>query len=687
MESFYGGKSGASFVVVKSFSSVEEMVKNFQKGPEYSDVHYNEYVLINTENKNDKDNGKLYRRGYDYTNNLGGAIYVGSIVGPAGKAPMLELTTIAEVENQKNNEGEERYSSGSYAPTENLIPGKNADGTFNDAIEWACVSARDENGEDTIAYIGFKFPYLVEEFTAKSVNPYYHRDSEESGFKNTDLIERMDNGEHPYYESWHINIPQGIKGDTFKNFRVMVADNTIKEYDGQEDDIDNRRQVLVYDYYHFDKEEGGEPTTIYLGDYNMIKNISVADDGTITIDYLHDDSKIYSNLLKWIDRVTLDEKDHFTVQYNYDKKDEEGNSLTTYETDLDWVNNININSEGKVTIYWSTGKIEQLETGLRWITSMQTQADGTIIVNYNDGTHQTFSNVIKYVDSVTLDKDGTFTVKYNNGEKDYTTKLLWVADVIIAKDGTVTIVYNDGTNTQYNKLLKYIKSISINENQKFFITYNTGETEEINDIIKFIKNIYIDDDTNENSDTHDYKLHVVYNTDNDEIGTAIGQATNYILETAIDTDEKKDYHYLVYYSNGNIRDALDDNIKRTYKGKDGWLDLGSVKDDAGILIGFNIAATAENQLNNISTAIEYLNTEYPDGLTDAKNYGKIVTIGDENQNKLFYAFDYNKHTWYYLGTFNNDSVWIILGHEDDSDIETQKSKLSIGGVWFIVENK
>ena len=41
MESFYGGKSGASFVVVKSFSSVEEMVKNFQKGPEYSDVHYN----------------------------------------------------------------------------------------------------------------------------------------------------------------------------------------------------------------------------------------------------------------------------------------------------------------------------------------------------------------------------------------------------------------------------------------------------------------------------------------------------------------------------------------------------------------------------------------------------------------------------------------------------------------------
>ena len=90
--------------------------------------------------------------------------------------------------------------------------------------------------------------------------------------------------------------------------------------------------------------------------------------------------------------------------------------------------------------------------------------------------------------------------------------------------------------------------------------------------------------------------------------------------------------------------------------------------------------------NEACSYVSYLFSEaagiYP--ITPASTMAEKV---DELSNKGFYAFDYNKHTWYYLGTFNNDSVWIILGHEDDSDIETQKSKLSIGGVWFIVENK
>ena len=51
MESFYGGRPGASFVIVKSFISIAEMIANFKQGPNYTDVHFDEYVLINTENK------------------------------------------------------------------------------------------------------------------------------------------------------------------------------------------------------------------------------------------------------------------------------------------------------------------------------------------------------------------------------------------------------------------------------------------------------------------------------------------------------------------------------------------------------------------------------------------------------------------------------------------------------------
>jgi hypothetical protein len=680
MQSFYGGKSGASFVIVKSFPSVAEMVANFQQGPDYSTVHYNEYVLINTENKNDKDNGKLYRRGYDYTNNLGGAIYIGSIVGPAGKAPMLELTTIADVKEKSTGEGDERSGEGSYTPTVNLVPGKNIDGTFNDAIEWAYCSVRDKNGEDTIAYIGFKFPYLIEEFTAASVSPYYNRDSEEAGFKNTDLIQRTDDGTHPYYESWHFSVPQGIKGDAFKNFRVMIADDSIESYIGQEDDITNKREVLVYDYYHYDKNESGEPTTLYLGDYNMIKDIKVDEDGTLTIDYLHDDSLVYSNLFKWVDSITLNEKGHLTVKYNYKGTEE---NPTLYETDLDWVNNLILADNGTITLYWSTEKTKDLDVKLKWITNVETKADGTITVNYNNGQSDVFKNAIQSVSSVTLDGNGLFTVKYNNGAADYQTTLTWVKDITIDADGTITIKYNNGDPIIYKNYIKYIKSVKLNNDQKFEVTYNYGEPEVIDDIIKFISNIYIDDDDNTSNTTgkHDYQFHVVYNTKDD---IAIGASLNYIVDIAIDMTEKKDYHCLVYYSNGNIRETFG---TRTYNGKDGWVDLGSLKDDAGVLVGFNIEATAANGLSNITTAIAYLNEQYDQGLTDAKNYGKIVTIGSKDQNKYFYAFDYNKNSWYYLGTFNNDSIWTIVGSQDDADIEIQKSKLSIGGVWFIVESK
>ena len=136
--SFYGGRRGASFIIVKSFKcirkpdidnwfwkkviqeawenaskdnigtepSIEEwvvdncMVQAFEKGGAYKIVNYDEYVIIDTPNKNDKDNGKIYRRGYNYANdpnNLGGAEYIGQIVGPAGMAPQVEMKTIDEV--------------------------------------------------------------------------------------------------------------------------------------------------------------------------------------------------------------------------------------------------------------------------------------------------------------------------------------------------------------------------------------------------------------------------------------------------------------------------------------------------------------------------------------------------------------------------------------------------------------
>ena len=64
--SFYGGKEGISFVIKDRFDSVAQMTSAFAKGGVYNTVGYGEFVIIDTLNKNDYENGTVYRRGFDY---------------------------------------------------------------------------------------------------------------------------------------------------------------------------------------------------------------------------------------------------------------------------------------------------------------------------------------------------------------------------------------------------------------------------------------------------------------------------------------------------------------------------------------------------------------------------------------------------------------------------------------------
>ena len=109
MDSFYSGRPGAAFVLKKRFRSVKDMVDSFKLGPSYTEVWYDEYCLIDTYNKNDRDNGKIYQRGPNYSEQVtmdgkrclggAGARYVGRIVGPRGAAANLNLTSLSGVKD------------------------------------------------------------------------------------------------------------------------------------------------------------------------------------------------------------------------------------------------------------------------------------------------------------------------------------------------------------------------------------------------------------------------------------------------------------------------------------------------------------------------------------------------------------------------------------------------------------
>lgn len=431
--SFYGGRRGASFVIVKNYPSIAEMVRAFKQGGSYKVVNYDEYVLIDTVNKNDKDNGKIYRRGYDYNNDLGGAIYEGQIVGPAGMAPHVEMKTIKEVDALNKTDGlvdekgnTYRYTKGSYKTTENLIPGKyveNGTNKYNDEISWALCSIRDKNSHETTAHVGFKFPYLVIDYTAESVNPYYNRSAYSETFVNQNLIQRKDDESHPFYENWHISIPKGIKGDALQNFRLISANDVIEHYVGQEDDIAHNRKVLVYDYYHYDKDANGEPKTLYLGDYNMISSVDIDEEGTLTIGYTHEDTQSFNKIFKWIKSISLNgNTGKLIVEYNH-SQDKDGNA-TKYETDLRWVNNIQVAANGQVTLKYTTGADVVLNTKIKWVTKTEvltgtTEGEGSqkLKITYNTGETAEIGNPLNYIIKTAISDTYHLLVYYADPEK------------------------------------------------------------------------------------------------------------------------------------------------------------------------------------------------------------------------------------------------------------------------------
>ena len=430
--SFYGGRRGASFVIAATYKSINEMVNNFKKGGAYKTVNYDEYVLITPDNLNDKDNVKLYRRGMDYNNPMGGAEFEGQIVGPSGPAPHTLMTTIADVDAITKQDGlvddkgnTYRRTEGQYAPTVNLVPGAKGNAnarTFDDttdSIQWAAVSVRDANSYESTVHIGFKFPYPVIDFRTKNVTPYSN-----GIYTDTSNATRIDDTKHPFYEQWRIDIPKGIKGDAIKNFRVVTASSNIQDYTGKSDDITNNREILVYDYYHYDNKENGEPVSIYLGDYNMIDNINIAEDGTVTVDYSHNDDTVFNKILKWIKNISIDgTTGHVTVLYNHEK-DKDGNN-TTYETDLRWVKDIVVEDNGTITLKYTTGDDTNSQKKLvKWVTktevltgSNEGEGNQKIKITYNTGDTEEIGNPLNYIINTAIDDRYHLLVYYADPAK------------------------------------------------------------------------------------------------------------------------------------------------------------------------------------------------------------------------------------------------------------------------------
>ena len=669
--SFYGGREGRSFVIVKEFKSIQEMAEKFAKGPSYSEVNFDEYVLINTINKQSPDNGKIFRRGYDFNSDrtykahtvtrvenseelvityedikICGGVYVGTIVGPAGRAPVFQFghyedvfnkTAIAVLEQNFNNVTEMKnylaktYVSGevpmdrpdiengvregainaesqyttncvkiisnemiyyfyydkllssdnqqasigwycidtapvtgydTYRPDKNLIPGvqykKNEDGSlyyqeeengykhlvpekYQDTIDWSYCSIRNENNEDSTAYVGFTFGSPVVEYEAETVDAYYNRSDAFNGgtgdthkFNNLNLVEKVEEyldgsgiEEHPFYSKWQLKIPKGIKGESIKRVYLVDAaqqhsiENFILDENGNlqynestgeilvepyeevlanpNDDRDitssTPKWVIVYDYVCYDRLPEGEWHTIYLGDFNKIEGVSLEHYGELVFDFSHDDTirTPKEDWIHWIDKMEYADDGSITVTFN----------------DASW--NVDTAEKQDAIVNGILSKPQLLN----WITDVEFADNGTVSVTFNNTNlfngKLTRDQLITWMTHFSLDENtGELIVNFNNNRliQNISKTLQWVKDITLAADGTLTTDYTNIDNRVENKKLNWIKTCTFDSDTgRLVIEFNNDNFANIDKTFNYIKAIARDLDSNSNTYNHLLLLH------------------------------------------------------------------------------------------------------------------------------------------------------------------------------------
>lgn len=324
-----------SYVLVPA-KEIEGMVQCFAKGGlSTSEVGYGEYVIIDTignlKEQNDPDNGKIFRRGFDYTNTeaLCGAEYIGQIVGPRGSSPSVDMASVKTITSTDPHETGYYAADDTDLETGDLVPGYYVDATegekYNDKITYAWSDILDSDGNIIGAKIGFRFPYLVPKILFQIVSPYDEITGEKIPYSefNKDLDPLGTVSGHPFYRKWDFKIPGGIKGNSFKSvysvpMKIRIGSNYYSSRESTEPvgQITEEKEIDFDDFYN-----------------TFIKNeVTITENSKVKINeesYYVRVYDLYENKLKY-SILNYDEKE----EGNIDWQDIEGNADDILEITL-----------------------------------------------------------------------------------------------------------------------------------------------------------------------------------------------------------------------------------------------------------------------------------------------------------------------------------------------------------------
>ena len=517
-KSFYGGMDGRPFIIKKSFESVPEMTEAFRQGHKYTEVNYGEYVLINNEDRNHPDNGKIYRRAADLDTNKTveywefegtshqykpkdrsayGAVYIGTIVGPDGSAPKFQLLgnrTPGDVQL-------DHFQDGTWVETSHVLIPDNADesdGEINlfagspnkedNKMTFTAYSFRDNNGNSSTVYLDMSMPYNVIEW-------------EKEQLESQKQVEMTTLTNIPFYQKYRLGIPKGQDGTSFNNIRVITPTSehdvvTISfdenrniiatKYEGLQDDIDNQRKIWVADIIDYKVTDEGTKYLVYLGDYNVINGASI-ENGYLDITTSHKENEIHKQL-HWPIKVDINTETGAITYTDVEMKD--GANITYSQNPLRWVKDINISDTGYLDIDTTT-KENETHKQLHWVKNVSID-DESGKVTYTDIDSTETQEQLTWVRDVDFNEDGTVTVKYTTNKADtvYSNLIEYPKEVYISPMGEVSAVTNTGkTLSEYQDILRWMTSAELSQDGTFTRIDNRGKKTEQEGALKWVEGV------------------------------------------------------------------------------------------------------------------------------------------------------------------------------------------------------
>lgn len=660
MSSFYGGKQGRTYNIVKRYDSVSQMVEAFSRGGAYSEVNYGQYVIIDTVltqgRSSSLENGLLYRRGFDYNDSSSnyvkpdledqqfqdgngfnkvlyqqawaewaqhpgnGAIYVGQIVGPEGRSPEIQIKKWSDFQEE---------ATGTYNQIEiDLTPGKIDNNTFNDVIKAGYVNIRDQYGDIVSGKIAFDIPYSVIEAQIVGTNPY----SASTVYQ--DNISKQ----HPFYYKWNYVIPGGKHGQDIQGITIENGSDIIgAQTDGFGNPIVDNDKYYSYSINNYDignpgdSDQAAARLTEHLGvwPYRVINNIQPI-------------QKIRANIVSW------DQNDDSSKQVQIGSLYRE-NSYPA-ETYLLCIKSGTIrksdipNSQQQQFIIGKEYLVNNGETLWRLVKIPETPPVDYINVNYTAGSPSTFN--LHNIDYFTVDNDGKLYVFYSNSNEPYYLT-------------TIRNIQN----------ISFDNRMNIKNNQNITIQYKDGFVQEIGSLNSVLA-----------VEREGDNLLILYA--DPRFRENIPQERRRVIPSWTDPITNITYENLVWYKFGPL--GAQYHVQGVYT-------LADLKENGDLYNGFDSIENLQDRAGWIVTVFEEVQTQ--EGTLNIPHL-YAYDYNDIDRSPSHRLHDGTLSHWYEIMTLSEQAVKpsgsIVISDEENAEtpdpdsIFTDPNDLNGGGVWFVV---